>query len=165
VPAATALELISLRARGRTVAALYNVVWRDKVHFYQCGRAVDIDADLRPGIVVHARAMARAIENGFREYDFLPSLARYKIELSLASRPIVSLRAARPTAFEVARRAASLAIDHARALRYRRAARSSPEEPKGRQMASKPGESRVAIDPDAAERVAVDRRPESLKAG
>ncbi len=118
------LELVSLRARGRTVAALYNLVWRGKVQFYQCGRAVDLGPNVRPGIAIHGRAIAHAIERGFAEYDFLPSLARYKAELSLATRPLVSLRAARPSAFEVARRAAMLVMEHARAIKRSHAARS-----------------------------------------
>jgi CelD/BcsL family acetyltransferase involved in cellulose biosynthesis len=165
-----ALELVSLRAKGRVVAALYNIVWRDKVHFYQCGRAVDLPPDLRPGIVIHARAMANAIERGLREYDFLPSLARYKVELSLASRPIVALRAARPTAFEVVRRAASLAVEHARARKHGRIARSleegrpSAEEADGGEPALKPIERRASIHRDTAEREAVDRAGETLEA-
>jgi CelD/BcsL family acetyltransferase involved in cellulose biosynthesis len=112
-----ALELAFLRAHGRPVAAIYNLLWRDKVRFYQSGRAVDVPGDARPGIVLHARAIERAIAQGYREYDFLPSLARYKVELSLASRPVHALRAARPGAFEMARRAGALALEQARALR------------------------------------------------
>jgi CelD/BcsL family acetyltransferase involved in cellulose biosynthesis len=119
-----ALELLALRARGRTVAVLYNLVWRGKVQFYQCGRATDLGPNVRPGIVIHARAIARAIERGLSEYDFLPSLVRYKAELSLASRPILSLRAARPSSLEVARRAAWLAMEHARAIKRSRRARA-----------------------------------------
>jgi CelD/BcsL family acetyltransferase involved in cellulose biosynthesis len=112
-----ALELACLRVRGRAVAAIYNLVWRDKVRFYQSGRAVDVPGGLSPGIVIHARAIERAIALGRREYDFLPGVARYKTELGLASRPVVALRAARPSALEIARRAAALAFEHARALR------------------------------------------------
>src|SRR5258708_32623904 len=57
-----ALELASLYARGRIVAVLYNVVWRGKVHFYQCGRALDVPNDVRPGVVIHSLAITRAIE-------------------------------------------------------------------------------------------------------
>ena len=128
-----ALELASLRARGRIVAALYNVVWRGKVHFYQCGRAMDVPSDLRPGVVIHSRAIAHAIERGLREYDFLPSLARYKIELSLASRPILTLRAARPTAALVARRMMRVAAEHARAVGRGRARRAPERTPSNRE--------------------------------
>jgi CelD/BcsL family acetyltransferase involved in cellulose biosynthesis len=119
-----ALELAFLRAKGRAVAAIYNIVWRDKVRFYQSGRAVDVPGDVRPGIVLHARAIERAIGRGLREYDFLPSLARYKVELSLASRPVHALRAARPGAFEMARRGG------------RARPRAGPRPPQGLQYAS-----------------------------
>ncbi len=115
-----ALELGCLRVRGQPIAAIYNVLWRNKVRFYQSGRAVDLPSDLRPGIVLHARALQRAIEMGCHEYDFLPSLARYKVELSLASRPVVTLRAARTSALEVVRSAAALAVAHACAVRKSR---------------------------------------------
>lgn len=90
-----ALALSTLSARGEPVAALYNVVWNDKIYFYQSGRRVDLPGKLRPGIVAHALAIRAAIEEGLREYDFLGGARRYKTELSLATRPLVTVRAAR----------------------------------------------------------------------
>jgi len=90
-----ALELSVLLSRGEPVAALYNVVWKDKVYFYQSGRRADLPAKLRPGIVAHALAIRMAIEAGRREYDFLGGDTRYKMDLALATRPLVRLRAAR----------------------------------------------------------------------
>src|SRR5205823_1776515 len=62
-----ALELIWLQARGEPLAALYNFVWNGKVYNYQSGRKVDLPRGLRPGIVLHARAIRAAIEAGRRE--------------------------------------------------------------------------------------------------
>ena len=73
------------------------MVWNDKIHFYQSGRRVDLPAKIKPGIVAHAFAIRAAIEGGLREYDFLGGASRYKTELALATRPLVSLRAARKT--------------------------------------------------------------------
>ncbi|WP_187345650.1 GNAT family N-acetyltransferase [Sorangium cellulosum] len=130
-----ALELAWLSARGEPVAALYNLVWNNKVYFYQCGRRVDLPKGLRPGIVVHAYAIRAAIEAGRREYDFLDSPCQYKLALSLSARPLVELRAARPSVNDSARRAAELAAHELRVMKrrvlatWRAAARSLRRDP------------------------------------
>jgi CelD/BcsL family acetyltransferase involved in cellulose biosynthesis len=99
------LELMWLCARGQPVAATYNIVWNGAVHFYQGGRRTDLPRGLRPGVVLHALAIRRAIELGRREYDFLGGSARYKQELAWAVRPLCSLRLVRRRRLDVARRA------------------------------------------------------------
>ncbi len=86
-----ALELLWLSVRGEPVAAVYNIVWNQKVYFYQSGRKVDVPSGVRPGIVLHAQAIRRAIEAGRREYDFLGGGEHYKGQMALASRPLVQL--------------------------------------------------------------------------
>lgn len=98
-----ALELSWLVARGRPVAALYNIHWNGKVHFYQSGRLPDLPAEVQPGLVIHALAIQRAISLGRREYDFLAGGARYKLELALATRPIGRIRVMRARWLERAR--------------------------------------------------------------
>ena len=39
---AGALDLRWLNVRGVPVAAAYNIVWRNKIHFYQSGRRLDV---------------------------------------------------------------------------------------------------------------------------
>jgi CelD/BcsL family acetyltransferase involved in cellulose biosynthesis len=112
-----ALELIWLQARGEPLAALYNFVWNGKVYNYQSGRKVDLPRGLRPGIVLHARAIRAAIEAGRREYDFLAGGEQYKKQLALAARPLVQVRAARPCLAEAARRLAERGVACARTLR------------------------------------------------
>jgi CelD/BcsL family acetyltransferase involved in cellulose biosynthesis len=112
-----ALELRWLEARGEPIAAIYNIAWQGKVQFYQGGRRMDLPKGLRPGTAIQALAIRAAIEDGRREYDFLAGTARYKMELALAARPLVELRATRPSLGDAARRAAELAIAQARALR------------------------------------------------
>jgi CelD/BcsL family acetyltransferase involved in cellulose biosynthesis len=90
-----ALELLWLEVDAAPVAIAYNIVWSEKVYFYQSGRRLDLPRDVRPGIVLHARAIQRAIERGRREYDFLNGATRYKRQLSLASRPLVQVRVQR----------------------------------------------------------------------
>jgi CelD/BcsL family acetyltransferase involved in cellulose biosynthesis len=112
-----ALDLGSLEARGEPVAAFYNVVWNGKSYFYQGGRTLDVPKQVRLGVVMHACLIRNAIERGLREYDLLAGTSRYKVELALGMRPVVTLRATRPSLAETARCAAELAIGHARRLR------------------------------------------------
>jgi CelD/BcsL family acetyltransferase involved in cellulose biosynthesis len=111
---ANALQLLWLHAQGRPVAAMYSIVWNNKVYFYQSGRDVTLPGQLRPGIVLIAKAIRHAIEAGRREFDFLGGLAPYKAQLALAARPLVELRVARPGVRETARR-----LVEAGAARYR----------------------------------------------
>jgi CelD/BcsL family acetyltransferase involved in cellulose biosynthesis len=99
-----ALELSWLSAHGEPIAALYNLVWNGRVHFYQSGRKLEVPKQIRPGIVAHACAIRRAIALGRREYDFLAGTAQYKRQLATAERPIVAIRATRAPLREGARR-------------------------------------------------------------
>ena len=99
-----ALDLCWLSVRDRPIAALYNVVWRNRVYHYQAGRAVDVPKRIRPGVVAHLEAIKRAIEEGREEYDFLGGPAPYKRKLAYARRSLVTLRIVRPGLTEAARR-------------------------------------------------------------
>jgi CelD/BcsL family acetyltransferase involved in cellulose biosynthesis len=119
------LELAWLLARGEPIAVAYNVVYAGRVYFYQSGRRVDLPKGLRPGIALHALSIRASIEAGRHEYDFLGGASRYKRDLALAARPLVTLRAVAPSfraqAVDAARRVAELA-----AARVRRAVRTAP---------------------------------------
>jgi CelD/BcsL family acetyltransferase involved in cellulose biosynthesis len=97
---AGALELLWLTVRGEPVAAVYNFRWDGKVHFYQCGRKMDVPRNVRPGGVLLYHAIRSAIEAGMREFDFLGGAAVYKSQLALATRPLLRLRVARRCAVE-----------------------------------------------------------------
>lgn len=99
-----ALDLQWLEVRGVPIAALYNMVWRGRLSFYQSGRKMDVPGRVRPGIVIHANAIRGAISAGLREYDFLPGSQHYKLQLATSFRPVVSLRAARRSMKEGARK-------------------------------------------------------------
>lgn len=115
--AADALELLWLTVRGDPIAIVYNIVWKDKVYFYQSGRKVDVPKGVRPGIVIHAHAIRRAIAAGRREYDFLGGASRYKVQLATATRPLFRLRAIRSPRLEFAHKAAERGFERARRLR------------------------------------------------
>jgi CelD/BcsL family acetyltransferase involved in cellulose biosynthesis len=112
-----ALELVWLEVRGAPAAILYNVVWDDKVHFYQSGRSMDLPRKIRPGIVIHAKAIQRSIAAGRREYDFLGGDAQYKRQLATATRPLVTVQTTNPTLRTRVRDLAERGVDLARFAR------------------------------------------------
>ena len=71
------------------------------------------------GIVLHAHAIRSAIDAGRREYDFLAGTSRYKLDLALATRPLVVLRATPPSLVESLRKLGTSGIQAARVLRSR----------------------------------------------
>lgn len=115
--AAGSLDLSWISVDDEPIAALYNVVHDGKVYFYQSGRKPSLPRGIRPGIVMHAHAIRRAIEAGRREYDFLAGQSRYKLDLALANRPLVELRAVRASLVEAMRRVAELGVRGLKAAR------------------------------------------------
>jgi CelD/BcsL family acetyltransferase involved in cellulose biosynthesis len=120
-----ALELLWLSVRGRPVAALYAMAWGDKVYAYQTGRRLDVPAGVRPGGVILALAVRRAIEAGRREFDLLADDAPYKRQLAPAARPLVRVRVWRPGLRESAR------VVLERCAGLIRAVRGAAEQPTG----------------------------------
>jgi CelD/BcsL family acetyltransferase involved in cellulose biosynthesis len=112
-----ALDLGWMSVRDEPVAAFYNLRWNGKLHFYQGGRKLDLPDEIRVGVTMHAYLIRAAIEAGLREYDFLAGASQYKMSLALATRPLVLLRAARPSMLETARRASDRAYAEGRRLR------------------------------------------------
>jgi CelD/BcsL family acetyltransferase involved in cellulose biosynthesis len=112
-----ALDLSWLTVRGEPVAAMYSVVWNNKVYFYQCGRKLDVPKSVRPGGVLLAHSIREAIAAGRREFDFLGGVSLYKTQLANARRPLVQLRVARPCFVEAMRWTAEYCIAHTRTVR------------------------------------------------
>ena len=113
------LVLLWLCARGEPVAVLYGMEWAGKVYAYQTGRRLDVPARLRPGAVLLALAIRRAIEAGRREFDLLADEAFYKLQLAPRVRPLVQVRAARRSAVEAIRRTLKSCLGGLRGLRRR----------------------------------------------
>jgi CelD/BcsL family acetyltransferase involved in cellulose biosynthesis len=126
------LELSWLAVRGEPIAASYSIVFGNKVYFYQSGRRMDVPKSVRPGIAMHALSIQRSIEAGRREYDFLEGQSRYKRDLALGARSLVTLRAVAPhlraRTVEAARVLAERAIAQIRGVRARGAGGSASEE-------------------------------------
>ena len=124
------LELLWLTVRGEPVAALYGMTHDEKVCAYQTGRRTDVPAAVRPGGVILAYAVRRAIEAGRREFDLLADEAPYKLQLAPAARPLVRVRVVRPGLRESARLLAERCVAASRPLR--RAAREAVRRLAGR---------------------------------
>ena len=90
------LGLSWLTVRDEPIAALYNIAWDGHIHFYQAGRKVNLPNSIRPGIVIHADAIQRAIARGDRKYDFLAGTSRYKSDLATHQAELLDVRAYNP---------------------------------------------------------------------
>jgi hypothetical protein len=92
------LDLLWLEVGGRPLASLYNIVYDGHVHFYQSGRTLEVPKNVRPGIAVHLYAIRRAIELGYKSYDFLGQPSQYKRQLAPHHRRrLVTLTAVGPS--------------------------------------------------------------------
>jgi len=116
-------QLADVRDHGEPVAVLYGMEWAGKVSAYQTGRRTDVPANLRPGAVVLALAIRRAIEAGRREFDLQADEVPYKMQFASQSRPLVQVRAARATLVEGLRRAARWCVRRLRSV----TSKSSPQ--------------------------------------
>ena len=83
------LGLYVLTEDNDSKAVIYNIVYKNKVYFYQSG--VDTaDRKSAFGYVLHSHCIEEAIEQGMAEYDFLPKGARddYKDRFSTQRRTV-----------------------------------------------------------------------------
>lgn len=83
------LQLISLLADNKHVGVIYNIMYNNKVYFYQSG--IDIhDGKSAFGYVLHSYCIEGAIKKGIDEYDFLPkgSMDDYKDRFSTEFRKV-----------------------------------------------------------------------------
>ena len=118
--AAGKLELLWLTVHGEPIMANYQIVANHKVYYYLCGRSLHVPPDVRPGVLMTAFALQRAIEAGLSEFDFLRGRAQYKSEFTHTARPIVQVRVARAGVREWLHHNTEIAIGFVRRLRNRR---------------------------------------------
>src|SRR5260370_7307932 len=79
------LWLTTLDLDGQPAAAWYGFSSPDTVYFYQSGRAPQWE-DASVGLVLMGMMIRRAIERGYRRFDFLRGAAAYKRGLTGAPR-------------------------------------------------------------------------------
>lgn len=89
------LWLSTLDVAGVPVAAWYGFSWGDTVYFYQSGRDPQWERD-SVGLVLMGTMIRRAIERGFRRFDFLRGADPYKRHWTTASRITEQLTIFRP---------------------------------------------------------------------
>jgi CelD/BcsL family acetyltransferase involved in cellulose biosynthesis len=90
------LWLTTLDLDGTPAAAWYGFADHDTVYFYQSGRDPRWDHE-SVGVVLMAMMIRRAIERGFRRFDFLRGDEAYKRTWTKARRVTSELVAFRPT--------------------------------------------------------------------
>lgn len=84
------LRLAFLSAQGVDVASVFQFRTDSALLLYNSG----YDPSLRtanPGLVLIARSIGQAIDEGFREYDFLRGTERYKYDLGGVDRVVYRL--------------------------------------------------------------------------
>ena len=72
------VDLLRLDAGETPIGYLYNFLQHGKVYFFQSGFRYENDSKMKPGLVTHALAIQRYIEDGLQEYDFLAGDSQYK---------------------------------------------------------------------------------------
>jgi len=112
-----ALDVGWMTVKGQAVSAYYNFSWNGHIWHYQSGRKLDAPDDARVGVTMHALLIKRAIDEGMREYDFLAGVSQYKTSLASETRSLLTLRAARPSVVETARKAAEQGVAQAKKVR------------------------------------------------
>lgn len=100
------VQLLRLMAGSDEVGYLYNFVHGGQVLSYQSGFHFGLtDRNHHPGLVTHALAVQKALDDGLQGYDFLCGEARYKQQLAHQIYPM--------TAFTLHRRSLGLWLEEA----------------------------------------------------
>lgn len=89
------LWLATLDIAGEAVAAWYGFTWRDTVYFYQSGRDPHWERQ-SVGLVLMATMIRRAIERGYRRFDFLRGADPYKQQWTTTQRITEEITIFRP---------------------------------------------------------------------
>lgn len=93
------VQMLRLRAGERDIGLLYNLVGPQGVMSYQSGfdyRLLDVNH--HPGLVTHALAVQRALDDGHACYDLLAGESRYKEQLATTRYEMATVSVHRPGA-------------------------------------------------------------------
>jgi CelD/BcsL family acetyltransferase involved in cellulose biosynthesis len=103
---------------GKPIAAIYNFVHNNKVHYYQSGFKHEDSGLHSPGVLAQAYAIERAIEAGFTEFDFLKGKqGSYKFRWRPQTRSLVQMRLSQARTKEVLYNTTSKVIDGLRNIK------------------------------------------------
>lgn len=89
------LQLMLLQVEGQPAAALFNFDYNGRVWVYNSGLDPDAFGYLSSGVVLTARAIERAIDQGRREFDFLRGNETYKYRFGATDTEIFRIRMGR----------------------------------------------------------------------
>jgi CelD/BcsL family acetyltransferase involved in cellulose biosynthesis len=112
------LRLYVARKDGKPIAAIYNFVHNNKVHYYQSGFKHEDSGLHSPGVLAQAYAIENAIEAGFNEFDFLKGKpGSYKFRWHPQTRSLVQMRLSQSRTKEVLYNTTSKVIDGLRNIK------------------------------------------------
>ena len=94
------LDLWFLSAAGKNIAAIYNIVYNNRVCFYQSGIDVSFDKTFSPGVLLHYHCMGDAMKRGLSDYDFMlkGNLDNYKGKWTKSCRVMKDVKISIPVA-------------------------------------------------------------------
>lgn len=81
---------------NRPVASLYNLHFGNRAFFYLGFADKTLDKTIRPGLVLHARQIQQALDQGNLEYDFMGGDMQYKRQLGERTGRLVNARLKQP---------------------------------------------------------------------
>ena len=89
------LQLIFLEFDGQKAAALFNFDYAGRIWVYNSGLDPDLFAALSPGVVITAKAIELAINEGREEFDFLRGDEEYKYRFGAEDSSVYRLQIVR----------------------------------------------------------------------
>lgn len=89
------LQLMFVAVNGEKGAALFNFDYKDRIWVYNSGLDPQAFSALSPGVVLTAKAIERAIEDGRSSFDFLRGSETYKYRFGAEDTYIYRLQMAR----------------------------------------------------------------------
>jgi CelD/BcsL family acetyltransferase involved in cellulose biosynthesis len=102
----------------KPIAAIYNFVYNNKVHYYQSGFRHDNSGLHSPGVLMQAHAIEDAIQKGFKEFDFLKGReGSYKFRWLPQTRSLVQMRLSQSRTKEVLYHTTSKVLDGLRNIK------------------------------------------------
>ena len=112
------LKLYVACKNDKPIAAIYNFVYNNKVHYYQSGFRQENSGLQSPGVFMQAYAIEDAIQKGFEEFDFLKGReGSYKFRWLPQTRSLVQMRLSQSRTKEVLYHTTSKVIDGLRNIK------------------------------------------------
>ena len=90
------IQMLRIRYDHKTMACLYNFVYKNSVFFYQSGIDYNLDKRLKPGLIAHVEAIKYNAAAGHKIYDFLGGESRYKNSLATHHNRLIWIRVQKP---------------------------------------------------------------------